>query len=202
MLSYHINNTPQRHLAEENVINTSKNKPEKFFQERTSTHIASVKKFALQLANEFLELAELADIIMAHDESKYHEPEYTPYLYITWSYKCKKEGIPFEVPAIISARMHEATTHHVLNNKHHPEYWSPETQDVINRDTAAQLINATKMPPVYIAEMIADWSAMSVEHNEPGPYKWAKDNINVRWKFTDEQIKMIYEYIDFLWKAQ
>lgn len=45
------------------------------------------------------------------------------------------------------------------------------------------MIDGTKMWEVDIAEMIADWLAMSEEKNSD-PYEWAKKNINVRWKFT------------------
>ena len=179
-----------------------------FFKKRTKEHIDRVQKFANLLANEFDELSELKEIVKFHDASKYKEPEYTPYLYITWDYKCKRNKVEFKIPKKIQDNMSEASNHHVLSNPHHPEYHSGETQDVINKedrdkpDKPDKLINSRKMSDVYIAEMVSDWSAMSEEYKEEGPYKWAKDNINVRWKFTNKQVDLIYKYIDFLWKGK
>ena len=175
-----------------------------FFQERTLNHIFRAQKYANLLAAGFKELEILADIIKVHDRSKFVDPEYTPYVYITWSKKCQREGIEFEVPEDIKDQMHEATVYHVLNNKHHPEYWDGNPTDVINKDNrdkpTDRIVDGRKMPIIYLAEMIADWSAMSEEFNEPGPYKWARDFVNVRWEFSEEQVELIYKFIDYLWK--
>jgi hypothetical protein len=67
-----------------------------------------------------------------------------------------------------------------------------------NRDETKDLIDATKMPDVYIGECVADWCAVSEErHNTPK--KWADKNIDKRWKFTDEQKGLIYDLIDAIW---
>lgn len=175
-----------------------------FFQERTLNHIFRVQKYANRLATEFEELEPLSNIIKIHDRSKFVEPEYAPYVYITWSKKCQRDGVEYEVPEDIKNKMHEVTVFHVLNNKHHPEYWDGNPTDIINKTNrdkpAERIVDGTRMPIVYLAEMVADWSAMSEEFNEPGPYKWAKDFINVRWKFTEEQVELIYKFINFLWK--
>ena len=172
-----------------------------FFDKRTNEHIKRVQKYAIRLATNYDMLGGLIKSVNHHDDSKFKDPEYIPYLFITWSYKCKKDGIEFDVPSNIQNKMHQATTNHVLKNPHHPEFWS-ENRDPINktnRDKPKEMIDATNMPILYLAEMVADWSAMSEEHGEAGPYKWRKDNVNVRWKFSDKQVKMIDEFIDFLW---
>ena len=46
----------------------------------------------------------------------------------------------------------------------------------------------------------ADWMAMS-EEKGTDPNDWAKNNINVRWKFTDEQEDMIYALIKDFWRS-
>jgi len=174
-----------------------------YFEIRTDTHIERVQKYADRVSKHFNEFKELSDIVDNHDDSKWKEPEYTPYLYITWSYKCKREGVEFDVPESIKDKMHRATTHHVLNNKHHPEYWCG-LDDVISktdRDSTHKQIDGTQMPDIYIAEMVCDWSAMAEEYGEKsGPYKWADDNINKRWIFNDRQVSLIYDIMDFLWK--
>jgi len=175
-----------------------------YFDKRTNEHIKRVQKYATKLAMNYDILSDLISIVKSHDASKFRSPEYEPYVYITWSYKCKREKINFKVPENIKEKMHKATTAHVLKNAHHPEFWS-ENRDPINpenRDKPKELIDATHMPVVYLAEMVADWSAMAEEFNEPGPYKWARENINTRWKFSEKQVKMIYEFIDFLWKGK
>ena len=174
------------------------------FEKRTNEHIIRVQKYATKLALNFDMLSDLINIVKKHDQSKFKAPEYDAYLSISWMYHCKREGIEFETSDDLKAGMLKATTHHVLTNAHHPEFWS-DNRDPINannRDKPKGLIDATAMPVLYLGEMVADWSAMSEEHGEDGPYGWAKDNINVRWKFTNEQIKKIYEYIDFLWKKK
>ena len=55
-----------------------------------------------------------------------------------------------------------------------------------------------KMPLLYIAEMVADWMAMSEEKNTC-PYEWADKNIGVRWNFTDKQKEFIYNILDKCW---
>jgi len=187
------------------VKNEPLNQPTKemvdFFHQRTDTHIRRVQKYAVKLAYEFDMLAELIRVVKLHDLSKYDDPEYLPYVYLTWIKKCQKDGVDFEADKSINDKVLWATTRHLLSNAHHPEFWS-DNRDPINpnRDKPKELIDATSMPILYLGEMVADWSAMAEEFNQEGPYKWAQDNINVRWKFTEKQVKVIYEFIDFLWK--
>lgn len=172
-----------------------------YFHKRTNEHIKRVQKYSTKLAIHYDLLSDLISLVKKHDQSKFKDPEYVPYIFTTWDYKCKRENINFDIPNDIKNKMLKATTNHVLKNPHHPEFWS-ENRDPINpenRDKPKELIDATCMPVIYLAEMVADWSAMAEEYNNDGPYEWARDNINIRWKFTDKQIKMIYEFIDFLW---
>jgi len=68
-----------------------------------------------------------------------------------------------------------------------------------NRDAVPDtMVNATAMPDVYIAEMCADWMAMSEELSSR-PQDWADMNVNVRWKFTDEQVELIYNILNKIW---
>ena len=81
-----------------------------------------------------------------------------------------------------------------MKNRHHPEYW-----DVLTDKQEKKLVDGTKMPKHAIIEMVCDWGAMSIETGKPlkaGIKSWAKKNINVRWKFTNEQEKFIYEIIN------
>jgi len=174
-----------------------------WFKKRTNKHIELVQKYCKKIQDydndRFKGLVEKAK---NHDASKFEDPEIEPYVYITWKYKCKDDGIKFEAPEDIDKKMNEATNHHVLHNDHHPEKWSGRKQDVINeenRDKPKELIDATKMPDLALGEMCADWCSVSEERNN-SPKSWADKNINIRWKFTDEQKKLIYEVIKAVWE--
>jgi len=170
-----------------------------FFDKRTNKHIDLVKKYCKKIENFDSDRFDgLCDQAKDHDQSKFEDPEYEPYLYVTWSYKCKDDGKKFEVPEEIDKAMNEATNHHVISNKHHPEYYSDKKVGLINRKDRdkppAEMVDATKMPILSIGEMCADWLAMS-EEKGTNPEKWADKNVNIRWKFNDEQKDTIYEII-------
>ena len=172
------------------------------FDKRTNMHIGLVQDYANRIADKYPEFEELRDIVIDHDASKFEEPEHEPYLYITWKYKMAAEGKEFEVPSHIADKMNIATERHVLFNKHHPEYWCGETENLINsddRDTPrTEIIFAQDMPNVYIAEMVADWFAVSKERGNH-PKDWADKNVGVRWDFTKEQSDLIYDLIESVW---
>jgi len=174
-----------------------------WFEKRTAKHIKLVQKFCKKIADydeRFSDLIERGEI---HDQSKYEAPEMEPYIYTSWQYKCKDDGIDWEPPEGMDDKMNEATNHHVLNNLHHPESHSPKKVDVINRKDRdkppEEMIDATKMEDIDVAEMCCDWMAMS-EEKDGTPKSWADKNVNIRWKFTKEQKDLIYELIDAVWE--
>jgi len=174
-----------------------------WFEKRTKSHIARVQKFCKKIADykdDFKELIERGEV---HDKSKFEDPEIDPYVYIAWKYKCQDDGIDYEPPKGLDEKMNKATEHHVKNNKHHPEYHCEKEVDLINREDRdkppEELIDATKMYAIDIAEMVADWCAMSDEKGG-NPKDWADNNVNVRWKFNDKQSYLIYELIDAVWE--
>jgi hypothetical protein len=173
---------------------------EKFFEERTKRHIGLVKKFCKKIHDLNPQVFEgLIERGEEHDQSKYRDPERVPYIYITWDYRCRDKNEDFGVSEEIKDLMDAASEHHVHSNSHHPEFHCDETT-TINRDDRDEvpdkMIDATKMSVIDIAEMLADWWAMSEEKGEVSPKKWADKNVNKRWKFTDEQKDLIYELID------
>ena len=178
---------------------------ENFHFSRTKYHISLVGKYCIRIfvydSERFNGILERAN---EHDQTKFHEPEKTPYLYISWFYKCKKEGKDFEIPSDMKDKANEATLHHVLNvkNRHHPEFHCGIEHGLINnknRDEPIEsVIDATKMSDLDIGEMVADWEAVSEERGNT-PKNWADKNINVRWRFTDKQKILIYDLIDKTW---
>lgn len=178
------------------------------FKYRTGYHLWCVNKWSNKIASlndSRIDIYELNLERDRHDEGKWIDPEYTPYLLISWSYKCKREKIEFALPEDIKQKLHEATFHHIKNHRHHPEYWDDSvtiaslSKDDRDKPPAGPIVNGAKMPMTYVAAMVADWMAMSEELGGH-PANWAKDNINVRWKFNDYQICLINDLINLVWK--
>ena len=183
-----------------NKINIT-NEMVEHYKNRTIKHINCVKRNANHLAKKCPKIADrLIEQCSFHDNSKLREPEYTPYIFITWNYKCKDDGINFTMPNNINDQ--KATFNHVVSNMHHPEYWD-DAYDIncINakdRDKKSNyFVNATEMDLISLAEMICDWHAMGLERGNTAK-QWADDNVNLRWKFNDDQVFDIYNFISLL----
>ena len=139
-----------------------------WFNERTQAHIDKTRDYCNKINSydpvRFKGIIERGE---THDASKLEEPERTPYIYITDKYKCKRDGTKFEAPEGMEDKMNQASEHHVTNNSHHPESWSGKTKGIINKEDRdkppKEAVDATNMPDLDIAEMVADWCAMSEE---------------------------------------
>lgn len=173
-----------------------------WYNKRTSNHIALVRKYIDKLD---MMPSDRADRKRNHDLSKFKAPEYDPYVWITWKYRCADTGQNFEdfnPPTNIDEMMNTATHHHITTNSHHPEYHSPDQTNLLNRGDRdkppSKMVDATLMPDGDIKEMCADWAAMSEERGNT-PQDWAKKNVNIRWKFTKEQEELIYNTLDSIW---
>ena len=176
-----------------------------FFEKRTKRHIDLVKKYCSKIhkysPDKFNGIIERGE---EHDKSKYSDKEKEPYIYITWEYHCKNLGKECNFSEEIKNRMNEATEHHVKTNLHHPEcHGTPGNVQTINREDRdkppGKIIDATGMDILDIAEMCADFCAVS-EEKDNTPQEWADKNVGKRWKFTDNQKKMIYELLDAIWE--
>jgi len=168
---------------------------------RTNNHIDCVRRCIDALVSVHPEeLAQLSDRKSLHDLSKWEEPEFTPYIFLTWKHKCTDDGIDFVVPENVDIQ--EATWHHVSTNPHHPEYWDKNATKMSinpkNRDEPPENpVDATGMDKISLSEMVCDWHAMGLERDNTSK-SWADKNVNIRWLFDDDQIKMIYEWIEDL----
>jgi hypothetical protein len=144
---------------------------------------------------------ELEEVYLYHDNLKFDEPEFLPYIQLTWLQKTI--GYKGYTPpgTLLDKEISDATMHHVKHSKHHPEFWDgrniefnlPEDR---NAPAKGVIVDGTIMPDVYIAEMVADWMGMSEELGNSEYRNWAKKNINIRWKFSEHQEKFIYSIID------
>jgi hypothetical protein len=174
-----------------------------WFEKRTNKHIKLVQKYCDMIFDFDPDRFEgIVERGKSHDQSKFSSPEKDAYIWITWKHKCKDEGQKFECPSGMSQKMDEATMNHVRNNAHHPENHAPKF-DINSSDRDAppdHIVDANKMGNIDIAEMVADWCAMSEEKGN-SPKQWADKNVGIRWKFSDEQQNLIYELIDAIWTS-
>lgn len=135
-------------------------------------HITNVQKTAQLLGERLIDRGEIdfgLQLIansLSHDRSKFRG--------IEWEYLVSGK---FDNP---DTRL--AARHHILTNKHHPEYWG----------------GIAEMPRVYVAEMVCDWYSRSTEFGEniwdyvhgkaltryniqkdSQPYLWIKDFLDL-----------------------
>jgi hypothetical protein len=208
-------NRPFSEKLDDALDDTKPNEPDlwtdmvNFFFQRTNHHVALVNKYAEIIYYRFPEIcAELVTNARVHDASKYRPPEYVPYIYLTWGKKngmdfteicetmpeCKIHG--FKSPQDIKNAIDRATLHHVMVNKHHPECHSQNPSiNTNNRDAApAKIVIATSMDTLSLAEMCADWAAMSEELGT-SLAEWARKNIGVRWRFSANQKQQIANFL-------
>jgi hypothetical protein len=198
-------------LAEE--IFKDMNEKEKFFIDRTNKHIAlvqaNIQKVVKNLNKVFPDylISDVTILVfrntlllqaLKHDLSKFEEPERTPYIEMTWVKRFDKTNK--DKNKLVEQSFIEATQHHVLTNKHHPEYWDQKNAkiDPNNRDKLLKCIDASEMPNNYVVEMVCDWFAMSQELKTNTAREWFNKNKNVRWKFSDAQEKLILKTLDVL----
>lgn len=163
---------------------------EEFFLERTYKHVAAVQEYAQVIASyweqDYPDIArDLLEQVKEHDNSKFYLPEREPYIDIAWSYKDGRTPSQEEKDANT-----EATEHHVRSNRHHPEYHAEPRESFINSGDRDEIVDATGMLYVDIAEMCCDWLAVSLERGTSA-FDWAESNIGVRWEFNDSQIDFI-----------
>lgn len=205
MINHRSTTAPPGHFGEDEMQITKE--MEDHFKYRTGYHLWCVRKWSDRIASlndDRIDRAALDDERDRHDEMKWLEPEREPYILISWGYKCRRDGVEFKLPDDIKQKTHEATFHHITNHRHHPEYWDDQvTIESLNKDdrdrpSAGRMVDGTTMPLTYVASMVADWCAMSEELGGH-PKNWAMDNVGVRWRFTDEQVQLIYDLIKDVW---
>jgi hypothetical protein len=158
-----------------------------WFYKRLRIHIEYVQKYCRKIEEyDAIRFEGLIKRGLVHDQNKYEYPEIEPYIFITWKYKCKENGFDFVLSEDMQAKAVMATEHHVNNNSHHPEFHCSRCNNIINRanrdEPPDEIIDATGMPVFDIAEMVADWMAVSEEKGNC-PIDWADRNVNKRWKF-------------------
>ena len=167
---------------------------------RQWAHITAVCENMKKIAEMIPSCADqLEERMKLHDQSKFEEPEFTPYLYINWMYKCKKEGITYEYPEGMGDKTYDATVYHVLHNRHHPEFHAGEVGiSRTDRDKSDKIVDASGMSEVDVIEMVCDWVAVAKERGATSARPWFESCSKTRWSFTDEQKDFIDSIITIL----
>lgn len=169
------------------------------FERRTKEHIWRVQKFMQLMIDAGLAPEWTATSAAAHDASKFRNPERQAYILISWQYWMQDQDQEFTPTEDEQQLMLEATLHHIKSNPHHPEYHDPAVGMINEADRdqpGEQITDASRMPAEDIAEMVADWMAMS-EEKGTDLREWADQNVNIRWKFTEDQTQLIYNLVTF-----
>jgi len=177
---------------------------EQFFVDRMNKHIQLVQDAAAKIVKAYPEFTKLLKQVEVHDASKLEEPERTPYIAITWRHRLENEkgeydpynGKGYQMPGKLEkAEENEATLHHITTNSHHPEYHLEDKSDAnINaedRDKSDEVVDASLMPDVDVAEMVADWQAMAEELQTNTAREWFDKQKDVRWHFSEHQEELI-----------
>jgi hypothetical protein len=161
-----------------------------YFIERTDRHISLVKKYCVFLY--LYDPTKYNDILMRaikHDISKYSDQLSPAYIVLTWKYKLMEYGQPVNLPQEIEDEIKLATGIHVKLERHHPAFFA---NDLIPEKLACQ-----QMTDIDLAEEVCDWMAMA-EERKTDVYEWVRENLDVRWEHTEEQVKLIFELLAIL----
>jgi hypothetical protein len=150
------------------------------FYKRTDNHIRMVQSnlylWTLYKPEYFNQLNHRA---MLHDESKFREPEKTPYVWRTWQSYCTLNNIPFSYPPGMEQQIRDAIFHHITHNRHHPE-WFPDPDE---------------MTTIDLIEMVCDWTAMAQEFGDKSAMGWADRVLGRRFHFSQKKCDLIRDLI-------
>ena len=157
------------------------------FHRRTFRHIEQVRENLLSLIGfHGLDQEALEERAADHDRSKFSESERSGYVWLNWSYHCRKQGIAFEPTPEIRDVIQKASAEHRSRNLHHPEAHGTVSQ----------------MRTLDIVEMICDWHAIAQENGtgHGSTAKWLREEGIKRWRFTESQLELARETITELEK--
>ncbi len=185
--------------------------PEKevFFYTRMLKHLARVYMYVVYLVefhSDVLEehgvnILQLLKNTVEHDRSKFGEPQLSAYIELVNHYYRKAGGSVKDYPLnkVLSTN---ATIHHIISEPHHPEYWDrgfvtdKGKFNINDRDgLPTKPVDGTSMPLECVVEMVCDWEATADEKCD-SVREWADNAVNKRWRFTEEQTKLIYSIIE------
>lgn len=122
----------------------------------------------------------LWDAVVVHDSSKFSKEEFDGYR--MWFFPCDEDPSP----EIIERAFNEAWAHHCMSNAHHPEFW-------IERKDGELIVH--DMSRVAIAEMILDWTAVSLMKGEDSPIEYW-DTKGASKPFSENTYELVCKVFD------
>ena len=143
----------------------------------TMEHIGKVRQFIIKITNA------LSYRAATHDDSKMKEPELSIFTEFTPKLATSTYGSD-EYKAFLK-EMSVALDHHYDNNPHHPEYFFRK-----NNSGFTGMVGLHDMTLVDIVEMLCDWKAATLRHNNGDIYKSIEQN-QKRFGYSDE-LKQIF----------
>ncbi|MEX0598131.1 MAG: DUF5662 family protein [Candidatus Paceibacterota bacterium] len=157
----------------------------------TKEHITQVRKFMLMFAEELTQRA------LVHDQSKLKSPELE--IFTEYTPKLKESTYGSREYKEFLKEMKVALKHHYSNNSHHPEHYTKyvcngcfseynEKPDKCYGCGYSQLqeeSDIAQMDLADIVEMICDWKAATLRHND-GDIRESIDINKDRFKYSDD----------------
>jgi protein associated with RNAse G/E len=165
-----------RELLEHIIKESEKKMTDEEVIQDTKKHMAKVKKFILKLVEELKDRAE------NHDKSKLEEPELAYFIKGT----PKLNGLSYGTEEYNKSleELKPGIEHHHKNNRHHPEYFE----------------NGIKgMNLVDLIELICDWKAASLRHND-GDVRKSLETNKKRFNYSEDLKQILSNTIDELEK--
>ena len=142
----------------------------------TMKHCNTVRSLMLAFAKELMDRA------LAHDESKFHEPEASRFAIVTPRLKSLKYGSEEYKESLKD--LGPALDHHYESNSHHPEHYDD---------------GVSGMNLLDIVEMLCDWKASGVRTSD-GDIKKSIENNKERFNLSDDMISVFNNTVEFLEK--
>ena len=174
-------------------------------KEDTLKHVIQVRKFAGILQNALFERA------LKHDKSKTEEPEKS--VFDEFTPKLAESTYGSDEYKEYLKEMKVALDHHYAENRHHPEHFKkhvcngcfkeyremPDHCDICHYSQFQEESDMSQMTLIDLCEMIADWKAATLRHNNGDMIKSLEIN-QKRFKYGDELKQILHntvkEYFD------
>lgn len=157
------------------------NQLEKATNYETLKHIQCVRDLLLKVIRELTVRCE------QHDRSKLEEPEISTFVEYTPKLKDVTYGSDEYKQFLIE--MKPALEHHYANNRHHPEYF----QDEMYAAFRSSPVNCMNL--VDIIEMLCDWKAAALRHNDGDINKSIEIN-KKRFGISDQLISILENSVE------
>ena len=150
------------------------------FESWTRRHIDYVRQnLRCMEGYEGLKLEDLEARGLAHDASKFLEPERSGYVWLTWALQNR-----VKLSGELAGLVEQSLARHRSVNPHHPEFHS----------------DLNEMSLLDLVEMVCDWHAITLENGQDisATRRWTDVHLPLRWSFSISQTQQIYSILSEL----